>query len=296
MAMTRVLVTGVTGNVGYEVAKKLQEMFVDMVGAVRNIEAARSKLGDEFTYVKLDYRSPETFIPALDGVNRIFLMFPPETDLPHFHSFIRCAKEQGIEHIVYLSVKDVQFLPFIPHYKNEKEITRQKISSTFLRAGYFMQNLNMFLLEELKTNNRIYVPAGRGETSFIDVRDVAEVAALTLTEEGKHRDKKYAITGNRSLDFYDVARVMSNILGRTITYSNPSIRDFKAYMVEKGLDESYVNAVVGVHIPTKLVLLELKRLDRIHLQGHGGRFAGYMCRSFLKRATQSGIRIRVVFL
>ncbi|MCL6574181.1 MAG: NmrA family NAD(P)-binding protein, partial [Bacillus sp. (in: Bacteria)] len=144
------------------------------------------------------------------------------------------------------------FLPFIPHYKNELMIRKLGIPFTFLRAGYFMQNLNMFLLNEIIKNNRIFIPAGKGKTSFTDVRDIAEVAALSLTEEYKHRNKKYAITGDEAVDFFEVAEMMSTVLNRKITYSNPSTQEFQQYMIQSGLDKGFVKVVTGLHLGTKL--------------------------------------------
>lgn len=250
--MAKVLVTGFTGNVGREVACKLQSMDAAPVCGVRNPASAAAAFGNDYPYVRLDFNDPSTYDQALAGVDRLFLMYPPETSLEVFHSFIRCAAKKGIRHMVYLSVLNVQFLPFIPHFKNERAIRRCGVPYTFLRAGYFTQNLNMFLLDELKALDRIYVPAGKGKTSFIDIRDVAEAAACCLLEGGRHLNQKYAITGQQSLDFYQVAELMSRELGRPIRYDNPSPKAFKAYMLEKGLEEKYLTVVTGLHIFTKI--------------------------------------------
>lgn len=252
--MGKILVTGLTGNVGKEVALKLKEKNADFVSGVRNIDKVSKTFGNQFEYVNLDFNDPNTYLSALEGINRIFLVFPPQTELSNFHSFIEVAKKQGITHIVYLSVKDVQYMPFIPHYKNEKKIKKLGIPYTFIRAGYFMHNLNMFLLDEIKKNDRIFITAGKGKTSFIDIRDIAEVAALSLIEGDKHKNKKYALTGQEALDFYEVADKMSDILHRNITYSNPTGKGFKEYMLSKGLKEDYIELVSRIHFFTKIGL------------------------------------------
>jgi len=252
--MGTILVTGFTGNTGREVANKLRLKEASIVCAVRKPDQARQHYGDSYEYATLDYSRHETFDTALRGIERIFLMYPPETEFSDFHAFIGKAKEKGIRHIAYLSVKDAQYMPFIPHYKNEKEIARSGVPYTFLRAGYFMQNLNLFLLDEILANDRIYVPAGKGKTSFTDVRDIAEIAALSLTEQDKHYGKKYALTGSQALDFHQVAMLMSSIVGRPIHYSNPTVREFKDFMLAKGLDAKYINVVAGLHMVTKIGL------------------------------------------
>lgn len=252
--MGKILVTGITGNVGYEVAKNLKGKQANFVCGVRNVKKATEKLGDHFNYVPLDYNQPATFPTALQGIDQIFLLFPPETNMENFHAFLKFAKEQQIKHIVYFSVKDVQLMPFIPHFKNEKKIKKLGIPFTFIRAGYFMQNLNMFLLDEIKENNRIFITAGKGETSFVDLRDLAEIIALSLLDSEAHQNKKYTLTGEEALDFFQVANQMSEVLDREIVYSNPSSQEFKQYMKSKGLPVEFITLVDRIHFFTKIGL------------------------------------------
>ena len=249
----KVLVTGFTGKVGSQVANYLREKDISMLCAVRNVVKAKAKFGDSYDYVSLDFSDPSTFDGALENVDRVFLMYPPGENL-QFDLFLKKAKEKGIKHIAYLSIKDVQFLPFIHHYKMEKLIKSYKFPYTFVRGGYFMQNLNDFLCKEIKERQRIFVPAGKGKTSFVDTRDLAEVSALSLIDSVKHKNKIYIITGNEALDFFDVAKVMTDVLGVKIEYTNPSVKEFKEFMKKAGEEEGFVNVVVGVHMPTKLGL------------------------------------------
>lgn len=249
----KILVTGFNGKVGYEVTQKLMELQIQIKCAVRDVNKAMKKYGGEYEFVKFDFSSPDTFVEALNGVDKVFLIYPPGKDI-HFEEFIRAAKEKSVKHIVYLSLKDVQFLPFIHHFKNEKLIKKYDIPYTFLRAGYFMQNLKDFLYDEIKGNCRIFVPAGKGKTSFVDARDIAEVGVMAFLNPEKHKFKSYVITGEKAIDFFEVAKIMSEVIQKEISYSNPSVKEFKEYMVSKGSDSDFINVVVGVHIPTKLGL------------------------------------------
>ena len=248
-----VLVTGFTGNAGYEVAQSLTSKDIPFKCAVRNVEKASMRYGDDYEFVSLDFADAATFAPALKGIHQIFLMYPPGGDL-QFPAFLEQAKKSGVQHITYLSVKDVQFLPFIHHYKNEKLIKKLGIPYTFIRAGYFMQNLNDFLCEEIKERQRIFVPAGNGKTSFVDVRDLAEVISLSFRDPQLHKNKAYTVTGTDALDFSQVAEKMTRILGKAISYTNPSAKDFKQYMLSRGKDKGFINVVIGIHFPTKLGL------------------------------------------
>lgn len=160
-----ILVTGFTGKVGHEVAKKLKTFQLPIQCAVRDVEKAKKRYGDEFDFVELDLSKPKSFEKALSGKDRVFLMYPPGKGI-QFEQFVEAARRNHIQHIVYLSLKDVQYMPFVPHYKNEKTIKKSGIPYTFVRAGYFMQNLNDFLRTELRENHRIFVPAGKGKNQF----------------------------------------------------------------------------------------------------------------------------------
>lgn len=245
-----IFVTGHSGNVGREVVnilvKNQHSFFVGAQGG--------STSGGPFKTRLLDYNDATTFGPALINCDQIFLMYPPQVKLENFQAFINSLKFSSIKHIVYLSVKDVSYLPFIPHYKNEKLIQRTGIPFTFIRAGYFMQNLNLFLKDDIIQNHKIIVPAGKGKTGFTDIRDVANSVVFSLENHTVVHNQAYTITGSESMNFFEVASRMSLILPHTIHYTNPSIREFKSYMLQKGLDSSYVNVVANLHIPTKLRL------------------------------------------
>ena len=248
-----ILVTGFNGKVGIEVAKKLNEYGLSFKCAVRNVEKAKRMYEEEFNFVELDLSNPATFEKALEGVDKIFLIYPPGDNI-EFHQFLKVIKEKAVHHIVYLSVKDVQFLPFIHHFKNEKLIKKLGIPYTFIRAGYFMQNLHDFLGEEIKERRRIFIPAGNGRTSFVDTRDLAEVVIHSFQYPHEHMNTSHVITGERAVNFYEVAEMMTSVLRVEIEYANPSVKEFKSFMLKKGEKEAFVNVVIGIHFPTKLGL------------------------------------------
>ena len=93
-----ILVTGFNGKVGAEVAKKLKERGLPLKCAVRNVEKAKQKYGDAYEFVALDFSDPNTFIPALKDISKIFLMYPPG-EKNQFAQFLNQAKQKGIEHI-----------------------------------------------------------------------------------------------------------------------------------------------------------------------------------------------------
>jgi uncharacterized protein YbjT (DUF2867 family) len=122
---------------------------------------------------------------------------------------------------------------------------------TFLRPSFFMQNLSTTHCADIRDRDEIYVPAGRGRTNFIDAADIAEAAAVCLTTPG-HDGKAYEITGSEALTYEQVARILSEVCGRTITYSKPSAKQFKARMKEAGHSEEFVSVMASIYALAKL--------------------------------------------
>ena len=78
----------------------------------------------------------------------------------------------------------------------------------------------------------------QGKTSFIDARDIAEVAATILTETG-HENKIYELTGGESLDYYQAAKLFSDVLGRTINYKPLSEQEYIKAKEAEGIPAEY---------------------------------------------------------
>lgn len=202
-----ILVTGATGNVGSEVVKCLAE------------KRAQFKV---LTRKEFDFEKPETFSPAVQGVEKLFLVRPPSiADVDRcFKPLIETAKVSGVKHIVFLSLLGAEKNRIVPHRKIEDIILGSGISSTFLRASFFMQNLSTTHAPDIREKDEIMVPAGNGKTSFIDVRDIAAVAAKALTDSG-YENEAYSLTGDEALTYSDVAEILSRVLGRKIVYRKP---------------------------------------------------------------------------
>ena len=221
--MARIVVTGATGNVGAEVIAALHGSDATVVAAVRDVARARQRLGDDIEYTSFDFEKPETFQTAFAGARAVFLVRPPEVaDVPKIVvPAIAAMKAAGVEHIVFLSLLGVEKNRVVPHHAIEQAIQEAGIDWTFLRASFFMQNLNTTHRDDIRQRRDIFVPAGRGKTSFIDVRDIAAVGAKALTEAG-HRRRAYDLTGSQALDYYEVARDFTDVLQQPIRYSDPS--------------------------------------------------------------------------
>lgn len=202
----------------------------EILAGVRNSGKSNQELNKQADgIVTLNFENAATFDAALTGVSRVLLVRPPQlADVNKiFAPFIDAMNRAGVRQVVFLSLQGVENNPVTPHYKIEKLITEAGLPFTFLRPSFFMQNLNTTHRDEIRFRSEIFIPAGNGRTSFIDVRDIAAVAALVLTDKtDKFINQSYELTGSEALTYSEVARMLSDVLGRTITSRNPSILRF----------------------------------------------------------------------
>ncbi len=249
-----ILVTGATGNIGYYVVKELTAMKESVRVAVRNANKEKEVFSKyDVAIVEFDFLKPSTYDHALDGVRKIFLIRPPQLANPKkdMKPFIDKLKDKGIEQIVFVSLMGVEKNPIVPHRKIEDMIVNSGINYTFLRPGFFMQNLNTTHREDIAVRNELFMPVRNAKTNFIDTRDIAAVAAVCLTESG-HLGRKYTLTGAISIDYHEVASILSNTLGRKIEYKNPGVLKFRRTIIKRGIQKEYANVMTMLYFLTSL--------------------------------------------
>jgi uncharacterized protein YbjT (DUF2867 family) len=262
MAKESILVTSGDGNIGSEVIKQLSLNGADLriVGGVRSITKKKDmdKRLDHHYLVEMDYDNPETVVEALKGIDKLFLLTPTHPKMVEFTlNLVNGAKERRVKHIVKLSHirADADDEPQINitrlHRQAEKVIEESGIPFTFLRPNFFMQNFVNFYLG--KNQSSIYLPAGEGKVSFVDVRDIAAVAvqALTNNKDGLHNGKAYTITGPEAISYRDAAGILSEYIGRKVSYVSISEDDARKAIKDMGMSDWHTN-----------ILLELLKISR----------------------------------
>jgi len=214
-----ILVTGATGTNGIELIKRLSTIGASVRGMVRHDRPADALPGVEF--VKADFNDPASIRRALEGVESAFLVTnSTERTEGQQLGFVEIARAAGLRHIVYLSQlhaarnSPVRFLHY--HAVVEEAIASSGMAFTNLRPNLYMQGLLGFR-STIISEGRFFAPAGDARVSIVDVRDIAAVAAVALTEEG-HQGKTYDITGPEALTHGEMASQLSQALGKQIAF------------------------------------------------------------------------------
>ncbi len=96
--------------------------------------------------------------------------------------------------------------------------------------------------------------SGNGRTSFIDTRDIADVAALVLASPPEHRGKAYTLTGPQAIGYHEVASRLSASLARPICYEPIGLLRYRRELLAAGSPPDYVRVQLLINIIAKLGL------------------------------------------
>lgn len=241
----RLLVTGASGHVGRALIAAAPAAGLAVTAADRSGHPVDGAPG-----VRFDFRDRSTWAAALAGHDRLFLMRPPaiadvrDTLLP----FVDAAQRAGIRHVVFLSVAGAGRSRLVPHRAVEDHLRACGIGHTILRPGFFAQNLESAYRDDIRRDDRLYVPAGRAPVAWVDVRDIAEVAAAILAAPDVHRGATYTLTGAVPAPWESVAHALSRATGRTIRYTPASIAGYALHLARCCLPAGAVAVQTLLHV------------------------------------------------
>jgi uncharacterized protein YbjT (DUF2867 family) len=236
-----ILVIGATGNLGREVVRQLVSKGNKVRVAVRHPGnyPVSSPLVE---VIRFDFDDPTSFCPALDSIDRVFLISRPlDPEAPSVLApVIQASKQAGVKQIVFTSALGVDQNEEAPLRQVERLLETSGIDYTFLRPNFFMDNFSTgFIAPMLESANGIFVAAEAAKTSFIAISDIASVAVAALTEE-EHASKAYNLTGPEGLNHSIIAAVISSVSGREINYHSISEEEMCKGALDNGLPEPNV--------------------------------------------------------
>ena len=229
-----ILVT-TAGKVGAEATRLLAERAMPVRVLVRDPEKAKplAHAGAEIAVGDLDV--PDSLDAAMGGVTAIILvsLAVPAQEL----NVIASAARAGVGHIVKATSKASADSP-IARRRGQAEIEAGLAASglphTLLRSNAYMQNV-LALAPAIAATSGFGSAAGKGRAGMVDTRDVAAVAAEIATAPAPHAGRTYWLSGPAAVSNYDVAETLTELLGRTITYTELSFDENRDAMIAAGV-------------------------------------------------------------
>jgi len=242
-----VLVTGGTGAVGSELLRLLSQAGVATRALTRNPQKAPTLPG--ITWVAGDLAKPETLTPAFEGAQKLFLLTSYYEDMVTLqHNAIAAARAAGVTHVVKVSAFAASGHSRAPigrwHYQVEKELEESGLGWTILRPHHFMQNL-LAQAEYIVKDGVVYSASGDGKIPYIDPRDIAAVAFVTLTQPG-HLGKKYVLTGGEAISYRQAAEIIGATIGKPVRFVDESPDQARARRVREGLPPAVIESALAI--------------------------------------------------
>ncbi|HSI90833.1 MAG TPA: SDR family oxidoreductase [Adhaeribacter sp.] len=247
----RILITGATGTVGTAIVKKLSNLDVHIRAGVHSIIKGENLKYPNVEICEIEYHRPESLKVAFTGVDRVFMITPlsPE-QLETAKLLIDQARECGVKHVVRLSAIGADAEPAIQmcrwHREVEQYLQDSGLNYTILRPTTFMQNFVNYYGDSIRKGDCIYLPLGEGKVSYVDVRDIAEIASEVLTTD-RYFNQILDVTGPEALSVEEVAQAISDATGRQVRYVDVPEEGARQSMQEMNMPGWMVDAYMELH-------------------------------------------------
>lgn len=216
----KVLVLGGTGTVGSQVVRELAARGVDVRVLTRNLEKTKG-LPPGAQPVRGDLLDPATIRSVFNGMDGIFLLNAVSATEAHEGLMaVNGARIGGVRKIAYMSVHRVDEAPHLPHFGGklgiEAALKASGIACTILRANNFYQN--DYWYKDVILGYGVYPqPLGDVGCSRVDVRDIGEAAAISLTSDASEF-QILNLAGPTAHTGKSTAEVWSRALGKPVAY------------------------------------------------------------------------------
>lgn len=242
-----IFVIGGTGTIGSELVPRLVDAGAEVRCLVRGDAAAGRVRSQGVEAVGGDVADRAALAEAMRGCESAFFVLPSSPGQGELEEgVVAAAREAGVARVVKSSVLGVgpeaDFVFGRWHAPGEAALEASGLDWTFLRPNGFCQN-SLRDAPAIKDGGRFFSPLGDAAVSWIDVRDIAEVAVRALTEPG-HAGRAYEMTGPAALSHGDVAAELSRASGRDVAYVPVPDDAARHGMVGAGVPEGTADALI----------------------------------------------------
>ena len=222
----RILVLAANGKTGTRLIPRLESRGVEV------------RPGSRSAAIPFDWDEPATWEAALAGMDAAYVVYTPDLAVPRapqdLRRFTTLAKEMGLKKLVLLSGRGE------PEAQRCEQIVQNSgLAWTIVRASWFSQNFSEGEFTSMVLEGVIALPNPQIVEPFIDVDDIADVAAVSLTD-ARHDGEIYEVTGPELLTFADVAQQLTGAIGRPVAYQPITGDQFVAGLHDAGVPGDFI--------------------------------------------------------
>ena len=226
------LVVGAAGRFAGLVVPALARRGVRPRGFVRTAKQADTARGNGAGEIVLgDLRDSASVAAALEGVERAFYISPVfmDDEAEMGIGFVEAAKRAGVRRIVFSTIIHPSLE--LRNHASKRPIENALFSSgldfTLLRPAVLYQNLTAAWPAVVKSGVLAEPFSVTARIARVDYRDVAEVAAIALTED-KLLNGTFELSADGGKDREEVAATAGKASGRAIKAAAPGFEDWAA--------------------------------------------------------------------
>jgi len=188
-----------------------------------------------------DFEDDTSIAKALKGVSVMLLAGRDSPDSVSQHRRVLAqVRQAGVRHVVKLSA--IGASPRSPialmreHHEVDEEARKGPAGWTLLKPHLYMQNL-LRAADAVRREGRLAAPMGSNRFPLVDTRDVGAAAAMVLREPASHAGKEYALTGPVAVSYEEVAKALTAVIGRAVTYEAIAPAEFDARLRVAGMKD-----------------------------------------------------------
>jgi uncharacterized protein YbjT (DUF2867 family) len=258
-----IVVTTPTGAIGRQV---LQLLLDSNSGErirviVRDPARLPSAVRDRVDIVQGSQADPNVVDQAFTGADTVFWVVPPDFTAPSVEAayldFTRPAchaiQRRGVTRVVAVSAlgrgvdaNGGNYGIVSASLAKDDMIAATGVNFRALVMPSFMENI-LRQKESIATQGvfRLAITADL-KIPTCSTSDIAAAAARLLLDRSWSGQQSVAVLGPEDLSFNDMARIMSEVLGRPVRYEQIPVESWKAFLIAQGASEKFAQAMADM--------------------------------------------------
>ncbi|KIA88940.1 NmrA family transcriptional regulator [Pedobacter kyungheensis] len=249
-----ILITGATGNLGATVIDYLLTKVAptEIAAFVRSEEKAATLKAKGIDVRIGNFDDVHSLEKAMNGIDNVLLVSSPDHGklLQQHKNVVDAAKKADVKHLAYtgIALKDASAstlkLMLEAHFQTEDYIKASNVPYTILRNTLYADAIPIFIGDKAFELG-IYLPAENAKVPFVLHRELGEAAGNVLLQPG-HENKTYTLTASKFYTYTDVANILTQLTGKTVTYYlNADVKTFEGELRKVGVPDPAIAAISG---------------------------------------------------